>query len=392
MNSKSYKLNILAILSINMTNACGTLENAALQTMMETWPNLSSTTIRLLVTLPGLVSMLVMSVIGLWVGKKIKFKTCIFLGVFLILFGGLVPFFIHTNWYFILACRILLGLGIGLLSIRSSLLILSANAVSLARYIGWGAALGSITSALLSPIVGWLTNLGWYYPFLVNAIGLVTAILVLLFLKEPEVKKQNTQKTKEKVKIPSIMYVFLGNHLLLTMTLYPLLSGLSTYLSEIQLGDASMAGWMLSFYTVAGILSNLLLKQFQTIFKDKFLPFLLVLPVLGLGLVLFSGNVVLITLGIFLSGMGYITYMSSVQLYAGIFCDEQTIIKVSPLLLGMIQLGIFLSSYYIDISSQIGWLNTPMQNPYFICLMVYLVVSILAFIFKKQLYPYNKEA
>ena len=101
MENQKYRFNILAILSINITNACGTFENAALQTMMEAWPMISPTTIRLLVTLPGLVSMVVMSLIGLWVGKKVKFKTCIFLGVFLTLLGGLLPFFIHSNCLYI---------------------------------------------------------------------------------------------------------------------------------------------------------------------------------------------------------------------------------------------------------------------------------------------------
>lgn len=387
MRERKDYFNIIAILSINITNACGTFENAALQTIIEAWPTLSSSTVRLLVTLPGLVSMVVMSGVGMIVGKKLKFRTCVISGLFLALFGGIVPFLIHDYWYLILGCRILIGLGVGLLSVRSSILMLSVPKENLAKYIGWGAALGSVTSALISILVGVLAKINWYYPFLVNAVVFITTICVLLFLKEPEMKNTYSNQINEQKNIPTIMYIYIIIQFVITVTLYPLLSGLSTYLDEIHLGDASMAGWMLSLYTGAGIISSLYLQKIQSLFKDRLLPFLLSLCALGLGLVLFSHQVFLIALGIFLSGMGFITYVSSVQIYTGKFCESSVVVKVSPLLFAMTQLGVFLSSYYIEFTNKFTLFSVPMKNTFFVGLLVYVVLAIFLYVFRKKFYP-----
>lgn len=41
---------------------------------------------------------------------------------------------------------------------------------------------------------------------------------------------------------------------------------------------------------------------------------------------------------------------SSLQVYVGLFCDEGSVPKASTLLMACTQAGIFLSSYYIDIT------------------------------------------
>lgn len=388
MKNKTYLLNLIALISIYVINGAGSFENAAVQTMVEAWPNLTPATIRLMITLPSLTSTMIMMVIGQFVGKKISFRNTLILGSLCILAGGVLPFFIHTNWYFILACRIVLGLGMGMLSIRSSMLMLSAKPEDTARFIGLGAVIGSLVSAAIAPITGTLTKLGWYYPFLTNGIIIIALVMIMLFVKEPE-KTLEKKKASGKAKIPTLMYILLFAQFILTLVLYPLLSGISTYLVELNLGDASVAGMMLSLYTGSGIVTNLCLKQLQKTFKAYVLPFFLLLPAIGLALVLFTHNIILVAIGVFISGMGFITFSSTVQLYAGAICDENTIVKVSPYLLAMTQFGVFLSSYFIDFTSKLHWFNVEMQNPYFICLIIYLGCAIIAFIYRNKIYPYK---
>ena len=176
------------------------------------------------------------------------------------------------------------------------------------------------------------------------------------------------------------------------MVLYPLLSGISTYLKELNIGDASTAGWMLALYTGSAIVTNLFLGQIHRFFKDKLLGFFSFIPVAGLALVIFPDNIYCIAAGIFLSGVGCMTISSAVQVYAKGFCDEATLVKVSPYLLAMGQLGMFLSSYFIEFSSKLGWFEVSMKNPYMICLIVYFVNGIISIIFKDKFYPFKEEA
>ena len=93
MKQKRGFINYVAVLSVFLFSGAGTFMNAAIQTMIEAWPNLSATTIRMVVSVPPLVSLPVMLVIGSIVGKKISYRACSILGTLCIAVGGVAPFF-----------------------------------------------------------------------------------------------------------------------------------------------------------------------------------------------------------------------------------------------------------------------------------------------------------
>ena len=266
---RQYLLQIITIMSVYVCNGCGSLENAAVQTMVEAWPHLAPSTIRLMVTLPSFTGMIVMTLIGQFVGKKISFRNCLQIGSLLTVVSGVLPFFIHSNWTFILACRIFLGIGMGMLSIRSSMIILVSKPEDQARFVGYCAVVGSLASAVLAPISGKLAAINWYYPFLVNLVVSIAVVMVFLFAEEPtKVVVQKTESQQTKNVIPRIVIILILFQFLLTMMLYPLLSGLSTYLVSTGLGNAGTAGWLISLYTGAGIFSNLCLYYYHKIYKN----------------------------------------------------------------------------------------------------------------------------
>ncbi len=386
MKNKTYLLNIVAIMSLFILGGCGTYENPAVQTMIEAWPNIPTSTIRMIITLPSLTSTIAMVIAGQIVGKKLTYRTCIITGGILALVSGLLPFFIHPSWYFILGTRIFLGLGVGMMSIKSSLLILSVHKDELAKMIGYSSVFGSICSALISPVVGKICSLGWHYSFLANGLVLVSLILVILFVKEPEYH-QETKHIESKGALPSIMSLFFVVQFIATLVLYPLLSGISSYFAELQIGSATVAGFMLSIYTASGALSNFFLDRLQKRFKRNLLTIFLLMPFIGGLLVLYTRNIVLIGIGVFLSGMGFITMSSSLQVYAGLFCDEGSVPKASTLLMACTQAGVFLSSYYIDVTVGFHFYDVEMMNPYFICIITYAILAIISFILRNKTYP-----
>ena len=69
-NNKKAMLNYIAILAIYLFLGTGSWENAAIETMAQAWPAVDITLIRMLGTIPFLVSMPIMLVIGGLVGKK----------------------------------------------------------------------------------------------------------------------------------------------------------------------------------------------------------------------------------------------------------------------------------------------------------------------------------
>ena len=78
-------VNYAAILSIFLFSGAGTFMNAAVQTMMDAWPQLSATTVRLVTSLPSLLSLPVTILIGGIAGKKLSFALCLSAGAFLVI-------------------------------------------------------------------------------------------------------------------------------------------------------------------------------------------------------------------------------------------------------------------------------------------------------------------
>ena len=121
MNQKMRGVNYIALLSVFLFAGAGTFMNAAVQTMIEAWPDVSVTTVRMVVSLPPLVSLPVMLITGGMVGKKLSYRFCAIFGTLLIALGGVAPFFVSSSWTLVLAFRAILGVGVGFLGMRNAL-------------------------------------------------------------------------------------------------------------------------------------------------------------------------------------------------------------------------------------------------------------------------------
>ena len=116
-------VNTIAILSIFLFAGAGSFMNAAVQTMMDAWPQLSPTTVRLVTSLPSLIALPVTIWIGTVAGKRLSFRFCSIFGTALILGGGVAPFLFSSNWTLILVFRALVGVGVGFIAMRNSLVL-----------------------------------------------------------------------------------------------------------------------------------------------------------------------------------------------------------------------------------------------------------------------------
>ena len=75
---------------------------------------------------------------------------------------------------------------------------------------------------------------------------------------------------------------------------------------------------------------------------------------------------------------------SSLQVYAGLFCDEGSVPKASTLLMACTQARVFLLSYYIDVTDDFHFYDVEMMNPYFICTVTYALLAIISFVLRNK--------
>ena len=380
----------MTILLIYFFSGAGNYEGAAIQKCIEAWPGVSTTSIRALITLSSLVSVPVMLLISPLVGKKISYKTLMTGGALLAFTGGVLPFFYAPSWNFILACRILIGIGTGFFGVRNALLLKTVPAEQRNKYVGLGNVAMYSASLISSPLCGLLADWNWKYSFLINGIGLFIAVMILLFLKEPE--KAEPQEVPElmggeikHVKISGWVYLLTGMQLLMTGTKYPLLSGMSTLIAERGLGSAALAGTVMSSYTVGAIVGGLLLSWIKKRIGKNAMTLNMILVAAGMFFVYAMPTVWGAFAGSFVTGIAFNTSYAINQIYVANLAPKHQMAFCSTLVFAANNLGVYISSFFINFCQNILHLGSDIESGIVGGAACFLLMSVFTFFARNHL-------
>ena len=378
--SRSLNLNILAILAIFFLCTSGGYEKSTIQICMEAWPDVQEASIRSLATMHSLAQTICMIVLGPLVGRKLKYRTACIFGALCVTMGGLTPAFFHPSWGFILMCRLLIGLGCGFFGSRNALLLRAVSKEEAAKWIGIGGVAMNISTIAGPPIAGALAEIRWNYAFLINIFAPLVLVILILFLKEPEPEKKEAEQkeAKEKATLNPIIIAYALIALLVTGTLYPLLSGMSTWFIERGFGSAAAAGVCISCYTVGGLCANLTLKKLQRLGR-WYIAVTSLFVILGQALVLLISNAVVCGAGAWLCGYGFYAIFAMLQVFNRATQKDTNLVLTSTLILAASQLSIYLSSYWIEIcKALIPWGNSSVGGAFLGCIIVYAAVAVVS--------------
>lgn len=202
----------------------------------------------------------------------------------------------------ILVFRTLLGIGVGFSGMRNALIINSVPEEKKSAMIGYGSSAMNASAMIAGPVVGILAGISWKAPFLYNLLAFFALLLVTFYLKEPEKvtgselktgaesenvaerrKKGGGEKNPEGWKI----LVYIALQFILTMALYPVLSGMSTYMAAKNIGSPFMAGISTFVYGLFGVLINLVLNRLIGFFRQYMLPAMCLCFSIGMAMVVY---------------------------------------------------------------------------------------------------------
>lgn len=387
----------IAILSIFLFSGAGSFMNAAVQTMMDAWPQLSATTVRLVASLPSLVSLPITLLIGSVVGKKISYRFCAIFGTALIMFAGIAPFFFSSNWMLVLFFRALVGVGVGFIAMRNSLILASVPEEQQARIIGYGSSLMNAGAMAAGPVVGLLAGLGWNFPFLINILAVIPLEIMILYLKEPEratssVSQASIQKSLEssgnsteksvKTKLNWRVIYYILMQFIATAALYPLLSGMSSYMASNKIGSAFLAGIIASSYNLAGVLINLVFHPLIKKLKTRILGVMCIIFAVGMALIVYLPTLPTVFIGVVLAGLSFNTIMSVFQLYNGKTACRTLAPITSTLLIASLSLGNFVSVYFINFCHAVFQRSSDIESTYFGSMICYIILGVLSLVIK----------
>ncbi|MBZ6008584.1 MFS transporter [Leuconostoc gelidum] len=308
MQSQDKWITKIAFLGISFMLTSAYAINGAMPQMTKAL-GVSATQVQALATTPSIV-VTVFVLLSSFIAAKLGDKKTIMLGMLLVGFAGIVPFFV-TSYPIILVSRMVLGAGFGIFnSLAVSMIAVMYQGQTRATMLGWRAAVEQIGQAVLTFVAGLLLNFGWQTTFLVYLLAF--PILYLFYVRVPDTTEmlaadqKNNKKTHIKRDVPQNI-----SPLVWVLTLFAAFIVID-YMA-IQLSFPFMAqslgvsgllvSTILSLMLVAAMVGGLVYGGMQKLFGRFTLQVGLLLMVLSNFLVAFSnGNFVILTIGVLLIG------------------------------------------------------------------------------------------
>ncbi|MDQ7096866.1 MFS transporter [Desulfosporosinus sp. PR] len=347
MNDKRQSFVLFAIFSFGfLAMGVGTI-TPAIAAIGGAFPSVSFSTLLLVSTIPSLISIPVSILGGGIAGKSVKYRTLVIFATLMFSLGGAVPYFLH-DFARILIARGLFGLGLGLIMPLNNALIFNlVPSDKQAGVMGINGVVMNIGGIVLQLLGGVLAAVSWNYSFLAHALGLLTFIIVLIYLPEPpKAEKEGSVNVEtEKLKMPASVFGWGVVFGVLTILDYPSLTNMSSVLLTIK-ANSAVAGVVLMFMTVGGMIAGVVFgKMYQKVGRQTLnigLAFFMISQILFS----FSQSVPLFILGEACLGVGLTLCMSAIYMLAGASVHpSQTPMAMSIIVSGM-NLGGFLSGYF----------------------------------------------
>ena len=125
-SSTTLKLIILAI-GLGLCAGTGTAVSPIMQKMIDAYPDIAVSTVRMTNTIPSLLGVCVSIPLSAIFGARLKFKPLFIVGSLLFLGGMLPAFSANVSFVTVMISRIFVGVGFGIMTLRNACLMLRCS-------------------------------------------------------------------------------------------------------------------------------------------------------------------------------------------------------------------------------------------------------------------------
>lgn len=285
-----------AIISISMaTVMAGAAISPALGVIAKAFPEASPTMIKLILTAPAF-TIIPFTFLTSYLTTKLPKRTIVMIGLVIYLIGGIGPQFMPTIELLILF-RLVLGAGVGvLMPLSESLIYDYFTGIERTKMMGYNAGFSNFGGIITMLLAGGLATLGWQLPFYVYLLGLIIFVLVFFYLPKGEI--QQPPQHEKKLKIPLAVYGYSLAMGAIMLAHYAVATNMALYLEQTNLGGPALAGAVVSFVTIGGMITSLLLVQIESILKKFLIPAMLLAMGLSFSFMSFTNSVPLLMISV----------------------------------------------------------------------------------------------
>lgn len=334
------------IISIAMaTVMAGAAISPALGLIAAYFPDADPVLIKLVLTIPSLM-IIPFSFFSSYLTKKISKRSIVLIGLAIYVAGGVGAQLANTIGV-LLAFRLVLGAGVGLVMPLSFTLISDHfRGKEMTKMMGYNTAFSNVGGIITMLLAGYLASFNWRVPFNVYWLGLVIFLLVLLYLPKNEPLKPRSGEAKAKMQL-SVYGIALGACGIM-LAYYAVATNMALYLVQSELGSSQTAGLVMSFTTVGGMITSLILVRLQAVFKKYLMPVALLAMGVAFGVLSMSHSipVILVSVCFVGFGQGIVFPLINDKVLRGV--DRSLSDRVISIVSSMIYIGQFLSPVVLD--------------------------------------------
>ena len=375
MSMKNCDKSIISIYAASMIVGSGVSGvNAILQKLIEEYPEVGSSTVYLVSTIPSLLATLVTLLFGFMVGRKFTFRASQILGMALCLVGGVLPAWLNDPFALIIIARILFGIGIGLMSFRITIIMNSYEDVERAKILGMNIVWQNLGGAAIQYIVGFLGDIKYNYAFLTYFLCTVPLALLILFLREPAAVSETSDTRGDKPKVYPVIILIAFLYAFVTGGYNMMLLNTSTLVSMKNFGSAEASGLVQACFTIGAAIGGLVFDKFYAAVKRYIVGISAAVFISGIICIMFSKSLLVYALGMALCGFVGITAYPLVCLFAGLVSDKKSMAVSMAIISTFAYSGIFLANYGIRFVGNIC--GDYIIGPLWAVIVIYLLLGV----------------
>ena len=323
-------------------------------------------------SIPSIFCVFASIAIALFGGKLKFYRGIVIFCCIMVIVAGTIPA-IGAGYLFILISRSIYGIGLGgLQTLQNPVVTHLISSERRAFVLGICTSTGFAFQCLIQVIGGVLADMQWNYVFLAHLILIVPLVIILRTLPPTEVPHAKASDSA-KEKLPAFVVFLCVIASLAALLASPMLFSGAFYVSNLS-GGATAAGIISMMYSLGCMLGGITYPAFFQ--KLRFRSFAVHLPLGACGFLLSAttDSLFLLGIGFALAGFGQCSTFTGVMTSLSLLCKPTVIGKASALLMGLINVCLFLCSSWLSFIGKIT--GDSLYAPLFIAAVLYLLMGI----------------
>jgi len=313
----------------------------------------------------------------------VKYRTICALSTGVMVVTGFAPYFLNDITA-IIVTRCIFGFAIGFVYPLVPALIFAyfTDEEQRATYSGIGSLVMSMGGIVFQMAGGMLAATNWRLTFLAYLFGIISFIIILAFMKEPEKiqsLKQNASGDQPSVSMPGMVYFVSILGMVLFIMEYPMLTSMSSIIEQGKLGTAATAGIVLTVFTIGCMVQGATFGKLYKLLHGYSLSFGFAMFAIGYVSLYWGNSLLFLNIATFFVGLGVMTALGTINMMIANTVHPTKMPFALSIFNATLSVGGFLSSFvWVFLASLMG--QTSIKFPFIVSLVVIVIFFVISLV------------